>query len=170
MSARLGILLAEQKVTLAKQVTKAAFAFCMALVFLNSFLLYVFRNGIIRLFTQDSNVMEECESIWHLVVVFILLDGLFGVQSGLCRALSHQFWMSIVIFVNLWIFGLPTIWVVAWYYEGGLLGIWMSMPAIYTVLNACMFVIWYSKDWERYSKLIQETGSVPNEPFDLSPI
>jgi len=28
-----------------------------------------------------------------------------------------------------------------------------------------MFVIWYSKDWEQYSKLIQETGSVPHEPF-----
>ena len=98
-------------------------------------LIYYLRGPIVRLFTDDKEVMDGCEEIWGMVSIFIFLDGLFAIQQGVMKALGMQLVMAGCVFLCCWVSGLGVIfWKVS---NGGDLGmIWSTLPIVYIFLNS----------------------------------
>lgn len=152
-TARVGALLAQGKVVRAQKLARAVFllTFCVTVTIAGCVLLL--ERPITSLFSKDSDVEVRAltHSVWPLVCGFLLLDSLFGMQSGLLRALGLQLAFSLIVLVCLFGLGLPLIWAMTFPLELGFVGMWIALPISYVVLNLCLLAAHCCRDWQAYS-------------------
>ena len=96
----------------------------------------VFKNSLIKTFTNQAEVIETLEGIWPGVCVFIFVDQNFAVNGGILRSLGMQSTMSKLILFVLYGFGVPLAYVVVVKMEKGIDGLWdiMFLPYIFLIL------------------------------------
>jgi MATE family multidrug resistance protein len=165
ITVRVGQLMAEGKVRLAQAVVRHAMAVAMAVVSAVGLAVSLLRTSIVAVFTRDAQVEALSAQVWPLVCSFIVLDGLLGMQTGIIRALSLQAKMSVAVMCSLWLFGVPLMWLLADKMNLQLLGVWISMPIIYVVLDLFMFCSVYFLDWyEVVDRIDAQFGAEPVSP------
>jgi len=97
------------------------------------------------------------------------------VQCGLLRALGLQLLYACLVFICLFLIGLPVIASLAfpWGSGLGLLGMWIGMPGAYILLNVSMFVAHMKRNWTKYSEEIVERERILRQlregPSDTTP-
>jgi Na+-driven multidrug efflux pump len=77
---RVGTLLGEGEVYLAKLVTKGTVAIGAALILLNGTIVYTGQETLVGLFTKDQKVVENCAMIWSLMTVDMMLDNMWAIH------------------------------------------------------------------------------------------
>jgi MATE family multidrug resistance protein len=155
---RVGALLAQGKVRGAKQLTRNVAIVTICLGCTSAIVIWLLREPLIYTFAVDPNVQDLARSIWPRLCLFLLLDALFGVQCGLLRALGMQVIYAGIVFVCLFVIGLPIIASLAfpWGSKMGLAGMWIGMPIAYVVLNLCLLCASFWRNWKKYSDAVVE--------------
>ena len=157
-TARVGALLAQGRVKAAKQLTRAVALVTVALGTISAVLIFALREPILSAFLTEPEAKDLARSIWFYLSVFILLDATFGVQCGLLRALGLQVLYAAIVFVCLFLIGLPVISALAfpWGAGQGLVGMYRGLPLAYVLLNACLFLAHSLRNWRKVSDDIIE--------------
>jgi MATE family multidrug resistance protein len=165
VTVRVGQLMAEGKVRLAQAVARHAFAVVLAVVSAIGLTALLLRSRIVAVFTHDTEVEALAAQVWPLVCGFIVLDGLLGILTGIIRALSLQAQMSLAVMCSLWLFGIPLMWFLADKLDLKLLGVWVSMPIIYVLMDSFLFYCVYRLDWYDVADRIDaQFGAEPRSP------
>jgi len=121
-----------------------------------SLLLYVFRQFIFELFTDDPVVTESCDKIWWKVVAYFFNLCVFGVTVGVASSLGLQWTQGLVTTIILWVFGLPAVFYFAIHQNGGLDIAWTCIYPPYVVMNLCMMITFFRTDWDAVSDNIRQ--------------
>jgi len=138
-------------------------AIMVALVLVTT--IYHLQDEIIGLFSKDKEVVEGCQKIWFNVCIYIVMIFIFGINSGIMRALGLQWKLAAVICTILWCIALPVIVHVAIRKGGGVPAIWDHLPIFYAILNAIIVIVYTTADWQRISDSIQERKMSLNDSF-----
>ena len=170
---RIGQLLAQSA-----RKAKLLAAWCMAYtVFIGScmaLMMHFCRDQVIGLFTKDETVIAGCQAIWPNVCIYIVLHFMYGINSGILRALKMQWEMAAIVIGVLWCGALTTIISMK---DSGVVVIWEYLPYFYAMLNL-LLINWYvSADWEAISAEVKSTirnvvdtnsdGTAPDENTSL---
>jgi len=150
ISVRLGTLLSSsdnRQLKVAKTLVAWCFCFSVILSALVATAIYFFRYEVIGIFTVDEEVIQGCDKIWKLVSVFIFLDGLFGINSGILRALGLQRRMGIAVVLVLWCTSIPLVYYLSVFKGLGLSTLWTIVPPTYLVLNTVLIFSFTCADW-----------------------
>mmetsp|Transcript_36266 Transcript_36266/g.79339 ORF Transcript_36266/g.79339 Transcript_36266/m.79339 type:complete len:546 (+) Transcript_36266:79-1716(+) len=169
LSVRIGNVLAHD-VDRAKRIAAWTMGFATLLAALQSLLVHFLQDWIIRLFTTDEDVIEACDEIWPMVSMYVFILNIFGINSGIIRALGLQLRMALVIFVVLWCCTLPTVYYLAVRRGGELAAMWTINCIAYSTMNVVLIALYVTADWNKISKGIRRKtknsiveGEVPDE-------
>lgn len=113
--------------------------FCSAVV------LGLFPEVFIRLFTNDTNLINICIPIVYVLCFFQMLDGLQVTLAGVFKGLKNT---KIVMFSNIlsyWIIAFPLGCILGLYYKMNLLGFWCSIFVSSLILCVIMFLVMRKK-------------------------
>jgi len=154
LSIRLGQTL-PQSVTRAKRLVVWTFGITLCLSSTLSLSLYVYRYHIFRLFTTEIDVLDGCDRIWLKVMVYNCTLSIFAVCVGVASGLGMQWTLGAVIFVCLWVVGLPGLWYFAIHRNGGIEVAWNWIYPQYMLMNAILLYKFYVADWDAISHSIR---------------
>eukprot|EP00041_Stephanoeca_diplocostata_P015238 m.289886 g.289886 ORF g.289886 m.289886 type:complete len:512 (+) comp19973_c0_seq1:196-1731(+) len=154
-SIRVGTLLGEGNAKRAWLVAKCSNCIGLVAVCTTAFLVYCFRDGIVRQFTTDPEVVALAEQMWPLLCFYLVWDNFYGVQRGILIGLGQQFYMGVATVITLGA-GLPVLIHVAFTRHQGLVGMWQVMPFIYFAYNCALAPRYIFLDWEKVSRDIQD--------------
>ena len=82
-------------------------------------LMYIFRQHIFDIFTDDQDVLDGCERIWWKVTAYFFNLSMYGVNMGIATGLGMQWMFGIVTLVCLWLFNMPLMCYFAFHLDGG---------------------------------------------------
>ena len=169
LTVRIGNVLAHD-VEKAKRIAKATMSAAAVLAACIAILVYSLEEWIVSLFTTDAEVAQECSRIWPLLSGYIFILNIFGINSGIIRALGLQLKMATAIFILLWCCALPTVYLFSVKKGGELPSMWGINCIYYTLLNCALFGLYATADWKEISNGIQQKtkksiveGNVPDE-------
>jgi len=149
LSVRAGVLLGEGRGAAARCLAYSALL-CGALeVCVQSWLAYASRRSFVAHFAGSSaEVTEFCKQIWSYLAFFMMLDGLFPLNQGMCNVHGLQGRVSVAMIISCWLIGAPA---VIWYAQD-LVSLWRSFPFCYIVLNVLLFLSYAFQDWDLAAK------------------
>ena len=154
LSIRLGQVL-PRSVTRAKQLLVWTFIVAFILVSGISGWLYIYRNFVFHIFTNEDQVLKGCESIWPQVVFYNWTLSISAISMGAATGLGMQWTLGFVTFTCLWVVGMPGLWYFAIHREGGIEVAWNWIYPPYMAMNTIMCYYFYIADWDAISKSIR---------------
>ena len=86
---------------------------CSLCQFLIIFVLAVFKNQIIGMYTNEPAVIALMEQAWVAILIFVFFDGIQFIGAAALRGAGKQGWGAIVTTLAYWIVGLPLAYVFA---------------------------------------------------------
>lgn len=109
-------------------------------------LIVFFGKMIVRLFTNDTNVIFTGSQYLTIVSIFYITLTLMFIYNGIMRGAGDTFWPMIFSLISLWIIRIP----VAWFLSGkiGAEGIWWSIPAGWVVGLSLSFFYYKTGRWK----------------------
>ncbi|HSH01113.1 MAG TPA: MATE family efflux transporter, partial [Anaerolineae bacterium] len=144
-----------QSVPRAKVLAVATLVVSVVIFTLFTGLLYATRAFLFRLFTNDPDVWEGCETIWPSVCVYTWVLVLFGVNTGIATGLGMQMTLGVLTLAFLWCVGLPASYYFALVQGQGLPAVWIWITPPYFLINALLWLRFYTKDWEELATLVR---------------
>merc|ERR1711957_866009 len=108
----------------AKQLAACTMIFTIVVAICVSTLLHTFQLEVISAFTSDVDVIEGCNLIWKDLCIIIVIKSIYGINSGILRALGFQWRIAATVISVLWFGGLPTIIFFCFGRGGGLVQMW----------------------------------------------
>jgi len=132
----------------AKKLAACTMIFTVVVAICVATLLHVFQLEVISAFTSDGDVIEGCNLIWKDLCIHIVIMYIFGINSGILRALGLQWRMAATVISVLWFGGLPTIIFFCFGRGGGLVQMWNILPRLYAVLNFCLSLGYMTANWQ----------------------
>ena len=159
LTTRVGHLMAQGQPARARELVVVVMSVALAMAVFVASLVFWQRNNIILSYSDNVKVAETAKSIWTPLSLFLVLDAIFGCQSGIMRSLSLQAYFSGVVFVSLFLLGLPIVLVFGFALKWGIVGLWIGFPAPYILLNLLLWRKWRSYDFEVQSKEVMARES-----------
>ena len=151
---RIATVLAEDNPRLAKKTAFSAIICNLAVGFCTASMCYLLKDNIISLFTSDSNekttieaMLFELDRLWPIMVVFLNTDAVLAACSGVLRGLSLHARLSMIIFLVLWVLGIPIELVLGFKTSMGLLGLWVGLLIIYLLIDFVMILTICCHNW-----------------------
>jgi Na+-driven multidrug efflux pump len=74
LATRIGQLLGEGRVQMAKRLTRASCLVAAGIIVVYSVIIFFTRTAIVGIFTSDATVLAETKTFWNYLSGFILLD------------------------------------------------------------------------------------------------
>jgi MATE family multidrug resistance protein len=119
----------------------------MALVSIYAISFNVYAEEIAGIFTKDKATISVIASVLPTLSIFVLLDGLHGVQAGNIRALGQQGIVSLLSLLCYYAIGLPlAIWL-GFYAGYSLNGFWYGYIVSMSIVDVLVLVIIYRSSW-----------------------
>lgn len=140
----------------AKQIAIWCMGFTVLLGLAISIAFYVFQKRVILSFTKDDNVIQGCIEIWPNLCVFIFLQFIFGINTGILRALGMQWPMAIIVFGCCWCIAMPATAYFSIVRKGYLSSVWIILPSLYFVMQVLLACSYMFTSWDDISKSIRE--------------
>ncbi|KAI4324850.1 hypothetical protein MLD38_030302 [Melastoma candidum] len=106
-----------------------------------------FRVGLSKLFTSDTEVIEEVSNLTPLLAISVFLNGIQPILSGVAIGSG---WQAVVAYVNLatyYIIGLPIGCVLGFKTSLGVAGIWWGMIIGVLLQTATLIVLTARTNW-----------------------
>ncbi len=115
------------------------FMFCSAVI------IGIFSNSIIRLFTEDAELIKVCTPIIYLLCTYQVFDGLQVTLSGIFRGLKETKIVFIANFFAYWIVSFPIGCLLGLKLKMNLLGFWYSIGISAILLCSIMYAVMQTK-------------------------
>lgn len=121
-------------------ISSAVLVTCVVMSF-TVFIFTFFPENLIRIFTDDPKVITLGLSLFVLVALFQLFDGIQVILAGALRGLGTTREVSISAIVGYWVIGLPFgIWL-AFEKNMGPHGLWTGLAISLFILSICLFFL-----------------------------
>ena len=105
----------------------ASTTMCMFIMVIISLTLVLFPSQIIKLFTDDMNVMKIALPIMSVVAAYQIFDGLQIIMGGTLKGFKMTKIVSVSVITGYWIIGLPVAIVCVGLYDMSLKGYWIAL-------------------------------------------
>ncbi|MBA0655834.1 hypothetical protein Golax_005333 [Gossypium laxum] len=133
-----------------------------------SAIVLIFRVGLSKAFTSDSEVIEAVSDLTPLLAISVFLNGIQPILSGVAIGSG---WQAIVAYVNLatyYIIGLPIGCVLGFKTSLGVAGIWWGMIIGVLLQTATLVVLTATTNWNKeVEKAADRLKKSANEETDL---
>ena len=116
-------------------VMSVGFMLCSAFVFAT------FPQFLVKLFTQDNNLIKISIPVLYILSVFQVFDGLQVALSGIFKGMKRTGVVLISNFVAYWLISLPLGYTLAFHYHLNLRGFWYGLASAAIILCAMMSVM-----------------------------
>lgn len=100
----------------------------------------LFPEFLIKLFTNDFELIKVCIPVVHILCIFQVFDGMQAALAGIFKGLKQTNVVMISNFIAFWIISLPLGCFLGLKLGLNLLGFWYSLGTAIIVLCAIMFV------------------------------
>ncbi|KAL0490450.1 hypothetical protein AKO1_009544, partial [Acrasis kona] len=115
---------------------------------INGAIMIALRSLVTYIFIDDDFVKEEAEKIIPVAAVYVITDGMQAVMSGILRGLGRQRIGAVACFVSYYAIGIPSSLLLTFYFDWGLMGIWVGMAFGVTAVSLVMLpYIIFGIDW-----------------------
>ena len=81
------------------------------------------------LFTDDETDIFYINGVLDIIAIYLILDSVHGVNTGIVRAVGKQLRASIATLCCYYIFGMPLAIIMGFKLEMGLTGFWLGFTA-----------------------------------------
>ncbi|GAB4842845.1 Protein DETOXIFICATION 41 [Ancistrocladus abbreviatus] len=133
-----------------------------------SAIVLIFRVGLSKLFTSDSEVIEAVSNLTPLLAISVFLNGIQPILSGVAIGSG---WQGVVAYVNLaayYIIGLPIGCVLGFKTSLGVAGIWWGMILGVLLQTATLIILTGRTNWNaEVDKAIERLKRSANEEANL---
>ena len=116
-------------------VMSLGFMLCSAFVFAT------FPQFLVKLFTQDNNLIKISIPVLYILSVFQVFDGLQVALSGIFKGMKRTGVVLISNFVAYWLLSIPLGYTLAFHYHLNLRGFWYGLASAAIILCAMMSVM-----------------------------
>ena len=116
-------------------VMSVGFMLCSAFVFAT------FPQFLVKLFTQDNNLIKISIPVLYILSVFQVFDGLQVALSGIFKGMKRTGVVLISNFVAYWLLSIPLGYTLAFHYHLNLRGFWYGLASAAIILCAMMSVM-----------------------------
>ena len=147
-SALTGNNLGEGKIDVAKKQAALCFVFNTTITIIIIVLLGIYKDGISNLFTTEHHVVEITRDCMWVIMIYIFFDTIHGVQAGVIRGIGKQLIGAGLTILCYWIIGIPLALLFAFYYEGGVAGLWFGMTLACIILDIALQAVISCTSWE----------------------
>jgi MATE family multidrug resistance protein len=113
----------------AKKFGNAALVIGTVFMMASGVFLYIFSKGILRIYTQDLDVLGIGSKLIVLAALFQIADGVQVIGTGALRGLGDTKSALFANFVGYWIFGLPLGIYLCFYTQEQIKGIWVGLAS-----------------------------------------
>eukprot|EP00345_Euplotes_harpa_P007371 CAMPEP_0168331974 /NCGR_PEP_ID=MMETSP0213-20121227/8677_1 /TAXON_ID=151035 /ORGANISM="Euplotes harpa, Strain FSP1.4" /LENGTH=202 /DNA_ID=CAMNT_0008335901 /DNA_START=889 /DNA_END=1494 /DNA_ORIENTATION=+ len=138
----------------AKMYTKASFVLTVLIVIFTDAVLIVFRTDLVRIFTQQEEIIIVASNLLIIISVMIIADFTQGCFVGTLLAMGKQMYGSVVNIISYLIFMIPLAYVSAFYFDMGVYGI-LTCGAFGSAFAAVAYIyIVYTTDWQQLANEI----------------
>lgn len=116
-------------------VMSVGFMLCSAFIFAT------FPQFLVKLFTQDNNLIKISIPVLYILSVFQVFDGLQVALSGIFKGMKRTGVVLISNFVAYWLISLPLGYTLAFHFHLNLRGFWYGLASAAIILCAMMSVM-----------------------------
>ena len=116
-------------------VMSVGFMLCSAFIFAT------FPQFLVKLFTQDNNLIKISIPVLYILSVFQVFDGLQVALSGIFKGMKRTGAVLISNFVAYWLISLPLGYTLAFHFHLNLRGFWYGLASAAIILCAMMSVM-----------------------------
>jgi multidrug resistance protein, MATE family len=102
-------------------------------------------EDLIRLFSDDPNVLRVGTSLLLLAAVFQLFDGIQGVITGTLRGLGDTRTPMVVNLLAHWFVGLPIGYTLCFVLGWGVYGLWVGLSLGLIIVGVILLYVWTNK-------------------------
>src|SRR5687768_40609 len=113
-------------------------------------------EDLIRLFSDDPNVLRVGTSLLLLAAVFQLFDGIQGVITGTLRGLGDTRTPMVVNLLAHWFVGLPISYTLCFIIGWGVYGLWVGLSLGLIIVGVILLYVWTHK-----IRLYRTSGTAP---------
>jgi len=133
---------------------EAGLACCNALF---SFILYLFGENLIGMFTDNPAVLSEAKNVLLVNVALQFAAGANMILFHSLKAVGDVYWPVVYSLVVTYAIALPLGWLVITQLEWGVLGLWYVLVLEEIVKATIMFHRWQQKKWTHYRLIERPT-------------
>ena len=117
--------------------------------------LYAFEDKIVEVFTTNVHVEELAGMIWPKVALLNMTVAVFEMLVGVATGLGKQWFLGMVNFGVLWMFGLPVLYDTVVVRDGGLDAVWLWLNVLYVCMVVALVCgLFVFSDWYRVRELM----------------
>lgn len=134
----------------------ASTTMCFAIMILISVVLIIFPSQIIKLFTNDSNVLKIAVPIMSVVAAYQIFDGLQTVMGGVLKGFKMTKFVSGAVLAGYWFIGAPVAILCVGMNHMSLKGYWVALAIslfVMGVVQSVMARYKYKQIKEMYTNL-----------------
>jgi MATE family multidrug resistance protein len=102
-------------------------------------------EDLIRLFSDDPQVLRVGTSLLLLAAVFQLFDGIQGVITGTLRGIGDTRTPMLVNLLAHWLVGLPISYTLCFTIGWGVYGLWVGLSLGLIIVGVILLYVWTNK-------------------------
>lgn len=153
LSIKVGYYNGAQNYTEIKRYSIVGVSVALVFMMIMSFVLFNFPAQIIKIFTQDNNILHIAVPIIMVAAIYQMFDGLQVSVGGILKGLKMTKTVSVCVFIGYWVMGLPLGCLLAFKYHFTLLGFWIGLAiSLFTIsiIFLCIILMKFKDLKERY--------------------
>jgi multidrug resistance protein, MATE family len=97
---------------------------------------------LIRLYTDDAQVLAVAPTLLWIAAAFQIFDGVQTVSTGALRGLGETRVPMVANFVGYWLAGLPLGFILCFALRWGVYGLWIGLTLSLVVIAGTLLVRW----------------------------
>ncbi len=108
-------------------------------------LIIIMKNILPGYYNSDGEVISYASSLLLLAAAFQLFDGLQASSIGALRGLTDVKIPLIVSIFSYWIFAIPVAWLLGFYFQMGVVGVWIGLTVGLVIIGTSMLYRFHFK-------------------------
>lgn len=133
----------------ALKATKGSILLSLFIGVINCFILTNFKFSIIKLFTNEIDVIEEASKILPIVALYQINDALASIGSGILRGQGKQRLVALVSIVTYYTVALPFGFLLGFYFNLELSGLWYGFVIGVIIISFLQLFYILKTNWEK---------------------
>ena len=129
LTVKIGYANGSRNISEIKKYCLTSFIFILIYAFITVILYLVFKESVMRIFSNDTDVIKTGASIMVIVASFVTFDGIQGICTGALRGLKQTIQILLIMFLSYALISIPIGLVLAYKYNIILEGFWLGLAA-----------------------------------------
>jgi multidrug resistance protein, MATE family len=151
-SIRVGNQLGQRDYTQLKLAATTLFKMVLVFMAITGVLFLLTKDILPTFFTDEMEVIVIASQLLIIATLFQLSDGAQVLAQGALRGLSDVKMPTIITFIAYWVIALPASYILAFWLDWGVIGIWIGLAAGLTFSGALLTKRFYKKANELIQK------------------